>query len=136
MTDPRILAIAWPLELQYLHAWQAAILYALLATPIVLLGVRSLKRMGKVRQWTAISMRLLVLLVFVLIIAGARWVRQNKDAEVIALRDISLSTGEVRDFPGRTLTTSLDDYLRTVADTRQSSSRWRRCSATRCTGCC
>jgi Ca-activated chloride channel family protein len=118
MTDPRILAIAWPLELQYLHAWQAAILYALLATPIVLLGVRSLKRMGKVRQWTAISMRLLVLLVFVLIIAGARWVRQNKDAEVIALRDISLSTGEVRDFPGRTLTTSLDDYLRTVADTR------------------
>jgi hypothetical protein len=45
-------------------------------------------------------------------------VRQNKDAEVIALREIALSTGEVRDFPGRTLTSSLDDYLKTVADSR------------------
>ena len=118
MTDRLVLAIAWPLELQYLRAWQAMIFFALLATPIVLLGARSLKSMGPVRQWAAIAVRLLVLLVFVLIIAGARWVRQNKDAEVIALRDISLSTGEVRDFPGRTLTTSLDDYLRTVADTQ------------------
>jgi len=118
MIDRPLLALAFPLELQFLRAWQAAILFAALATPIVLLGVRSLKSMGPVRQWVAIGMRLLVLLVFVLIIAGARWVRQNKDAEVIALRDISLSTGEVRDFPGRTLTTSLDDYLRTVSDTR------------------
>jgi Ca-activated chloride channel homolog len=116
MTDRLALAIAWPLEMQFLHAWQATLLFAALATPIVLLGMWSLKSMGKVRQWTAIAMRLIVLLVFVLIIAGARWVRQNKDAEVIALRDISLSTGEVRNFPGRTLTTSLDDYLRTVAD--------------------
>jgi uncharacterized membrane protein len=116
MSDRLVLALAWPLEFEYLHATQAVILFALLATPIVLLGLASLKSMGKVRQYTAIAVRLLVLLLFVLILAGARWVRQNKDAEVIALRDISLSTGEIRDFPGRTLTTSLDDYLRTVSD--------------------
>jgi Ca-activated chloride channel family protein len=112
------LAFGWPVELQYVHAWQATLLFALLALPIVLLGIGSLKSMGRLRQWVAIGMRLLVLLVFVLVIAGARWVRQNKDAEVIALRDISLSTGEVRDFPGRTLTSSLDDYLRTVSNTQ------------------
>jgi uncharacterized membrane protein len=116
MPDRLFLAFTWPLELQYLRFWQAALLFAALATPIVLLGMRSLKSLGKVRQWTAIVVRLVVLLMFVLILGGARWVRQNKDAEVIALRDISLSTRQVRDFPGRTLTTSLDDYLRSVAD--------------------
>jgi uncharacterized membrane protein len=118
MNNRALLAFASPLELQYLHAPEALLLFALLAAPIVLLGIRSLKSMGKIRQWVAIGMRLLVLLFFILIIAGARWVRQNKDAEVIALRDISLSTGEVRDFPGRTLTSSLDDYLKNVADPR------------------
>ncbi|MBV8781787.1 MAG: hypothetical protein JO353_10355 [Phycisphaerae bacterium] len=110
------LAIILPMHFEFLRWWQAGVLFVLLALPIVWLGVRSLHHLGRARQWTAITIRLLVLLLFVLILAGARWVQQNHDAEVIVLRDISLSTKQARDFPGKTLTSSVDDYLRTAAN--------------------
>ena len=60
--------------------------------------------------------RLLVLLLFVLVIAGARWQRENKILEVMVLRDISESTGLVRDYPGKSLASSVEDYLRGASD--------------------
>ena len=101
----------WPLSFEYLRWWQAGLLFVLLAAPVVLLGVRSLAGLGPVRRWVALGMRLCVLLLAVLVLAGARWQRQNKDVEVIVLRDISLSTRNVTNFPGDTLTKSIDDYL-------------------------
>jgi Ca-activated chloride channel family protein len=110
------LAFTSPITLEYLTPWQALGLLAVLALPIVLLGMRSLNGLGPVRQWVAITIRLLVMLLFVLIIGGARWQRQNKNLEVIVLRDISESTAQVRDFPAKTLQESEDQWFRELAD--------------------
>src|SRR5439155_11991141 len=83
-----------------------------------LLGLRSLSGLGPVRRWVALGARLLVLLIVVLILGNVRWQRQNKDVEVIALRDISESTNLVRDYPDQTLQRSIEEYL-----TRASSSK-------------
>jgi uncharacterized membrane protein len=101
-----------PLNFEYLSPLRAAGLLALLALPIVIMGVRSLAGLGSIRRWVAMGARLAVLLLVVLILAGARWDRTNKDLEVIVCRDISQSTQLVRDFPGASLTQSVDDWLR------------------------
>jgi hypothetical protein len=111
-----ILALIWPLRFEYLRGWQAALLFLILAVPIVLLGIRSLAGLGPVRRWVAVGARLLVLLLFVLIIGGVRWQRTNKNLEVIVLRDISESTAQVRQYPGKTLQESLDERLRKLSD--------------------
>ena len=87
-----ILAVVWPARLEYFSGWQALGLFALLATPVVLLGVRSLAGMGPARKWVAIGLRLAVLLLAVLILGGIRYQRQSKDLEVMVLRDVSQST--------------------------------------------
>ena len=112
ISNESILALIWPLRMEYMRGWQAALLLLALAIPIVLLGVRSLAGLGPVRRWVAVGARLLVLLLFVLIIAGARWQRENKILEVMVLRDISESTGLVHDYPGKSLASSVEDYLR------------------------
>jgi uncharacterized membrane protein len=117
-----ILAIVWPLKFEYLRGWQALALFAVLAVPILWLGIRSLAGLGPVRKWVAIGARLLVLLLFILIIAGARWQRENKKLEVIVLRDISESTNLVRSFPGKSLAGSVEDYLRAVSDSKTKPS--------------
>src|SRR5688572_33229797 len=106
----------FPLHLEYLSWPKALGLFALLALPIVLLGMRSMNGLGPVRKWVAIGIRLAVLLLFILIIGGARWQRQNKDLEVIVLRDVSESTAQVREFPRKTLQESADDWLRYLSD--------------------
>ncbi len=113
-----ILALIWPLKFEYVRWWQAALLFAILAAPIVLLGIRSLAGLGPVRRWVAVGARLLVLLLFVLILAGARWQRENKKLEVMVLRDVSESTKLVRDYPGKSLAVSVEDYLREVSDSK------------------
>jgi uncharacterized membrane protein len=118
LTDLPILAIVWPLKFEYMRGWHAALLFLALAIPIVLLGIRSLAGLGPVRRWVAVGARLLVLLLFILIIAGARWQRENKILEVMVLRDISESTNLVRDFPGKSLSASIEDYLRGASDTK------------------
>jgi len=105
-----------PLTLEYLPWWQAGALFALLAAPILFLGMRSLNGLGPVRKWVAIGIRLAVLLLFILIIGGVRFQRTNKDLEVIVLRDISESTAQVRQYPGKTLQESLDEQLRKLSD--------------------
>jgi Ca-activated chloride channel family protein len=106
----------WPARLEYLSPLAALGLFALLAAPVLLLGLRSLNGVGPVRRRVIIGLRLLVTLVLVLILGGLRWQRQSHDLEVMVLRDISLSTNEATDFPGKTLTASLDDYLAAAAD--------------------
>ncbi|MDW8262130.1 MAG: hypothetical protein RMJ35_06360, partial [Phycisphaerales bacterium] len=105
-------------SLEYLSWIQALGLLAVLSAPVVFLGVRSLAGLGPVRRWLALAARLAVLTVLVLIVAGARWVRVNRDVEVIVLRDVSDSTLHVRGFPGQTLQRSIEDYLREVSDPR------------------
>lgn len=113
---PSSLAFQFPLRLEYLTYWQAALIFAALAAPILFLGMRSLNGLGPVRKWVAIGVRLTVLLLFILIIGGVRWTRINKNLEVIVLRDISESTAQVRQFPGETLHASLDERLRQLSD--------------------
>ena len=117
------LALASPIKLEYMSWWQALLLFAGCALPIVLLAVRSLAGLGPVRRWVALGARLLVLLLFVLILAGARWQRQNHDVEVMALRDISESTRNVKDFPGTSLQSAIDDYLKAASTDQQRVNR-------------
>ncbi len=109
-----ILAFANPIKLEYFSGWLALGIFVACAIPIVLLGMRSLSGLGPVRKWVAIVARLLVLLLFVLIIGGIRWQRQNKIVEVMAIRDVSQSTMEVHDYPGKSLQQSIDDELQTA----------------------
>jgi uncharacterized membrane protein len=113
---PHIIAWSFPLRLEYLGWPQTLGLFALLSLPIIWLAIRSLAGLGPVRRWVALGVRLMVLLLFVLLIAGARWQRQNTVVEVLVLRDISQSTAQVHDYPGPTLQASLDEWLRSVAD--------------------
>src|SRR5215212_4324052 len=110
------LAFTSPLVLEYLSGWAALGLFAVLALPIVLLGMRSLNGLGPVRKWVAIGIRMLVVLLFVLVLGGARWQRQNKDLEVIVLRDVSESTAQVKDYPRKTLQESEDEWMRWLAE--------------------
>lgn len=63
----------------------------LLAAPIVWLGMRSLSSLDTVRRWTAIGIRLAVLLVLTLMLAGLQAVRTHEDLTVIAVLDQSES---------------------------------------------
>jgi uncharacterized membrane protein len=117
------LAYTFPLHLEYLTWPRALGLFALLAVPIVWLGVRSLNGLGPVRKWVAIGVRLAVLALFVLIVGGVRWQRTNEVLEVMVLRDISESTAQVRDYPGKTLQGSIDEWLQKVADDKNGKPR-------------
>src|SRR5687768_13484197 len=117
LTDLPILAIVWPLKFEYMRGWHAALLFLALAIPIVLLGIRSLAGLGPVRRWVALGARLLVLLAFLVLIAGARWDRVNKDVEVIVLRDVSESTRLMSNLPAPTLRDAVDIWLdKTIQD--------------------
>ncbi len=112
------MTLAWtfPIILEFMTWWQASLLSAAVGLPVVLLGLRSMAGLGPTRQWVAIGLRLVVLLLLVLIVAGARWQRINRDVEVIVLSDISRSTSLVRNYPGETLDASIDQFVREVAD--------------------
>jgi uncharacterized membrane protein len=105
-----ILAYA-TLRLDYFSPWTALLIFAVLGSLTILLGLRSLAGLGPVRKWVAIAMRLLVLLLLILILGDIQWVRRNTAVEVMVVRDISRSTQFVRNFPGRFLQSSVDDYL-------------------------
>src|SRR4051812_1936772 len=110
-----ILAFQSPIRLEYFPWWVALAAYVVLALPIVWLGMRSLNGLGPVRKWVAIGARLLVILLFILILGGIRWQRQHKELQVMVLRDVSQSTSNVRDFPGKSLEQSVEDYLRDLS---------------------
>jgi uncharacterized membrane protein len=120
------LAFTFPLKLEYLSWWAAVGLFALLALPIVYLGMRSLNGLGPVRKWVAIGVRLAVLLLFILIIGGVRWTRTNTNLEVMVLRDISDSTAQVKNYPGKTLQNSIDDWLIALSEDKNSGATEKR----------
>ena len=95
MADTISLPLAWWIDLEFMPWWKAGLIFGACAIPIVLLGMRSLAGLGPARKWVAIGARLLVLLVVVLILRGARWQRLHKTVEVVVMRDIS--DGVVKD---------------------------------------
>ena len=109
--------MAWtaPIHLEYFRWYTAVLLFLALGAPIVLLGMRSLSGLGPVRKWVAIGTRLAVLLLFILILGGIRWVRQHKNVEVMAVRDVSDSTQHVTRYPGDSLQKAVEQYLATLA---------------------
>jgi uncharacterized membrane protein len=117
-----IIAFVSPLRLEYLTPLMALTLFVVLGSIVVLLGMRSLAGLGPVRKWVAIVLRLMVLLLFILIIGGLRFQRTHKDLEVMVLRDVSRSTANVRDFPGKTLQSSVDDFMKQVAEKNKPAS--------------
>jgi uncharacterized membrane protein len=108
------LAVAW-LTLEYYSWGTAALAFAALAIPVVLLGIRSLNGLGPVRKWVAIGTRLLVIAMIVLILGGVRWQRQHKDLEVMFLRDVSQSAEQVQDAPGKTVQEGVVAYLNDIS---------------------
>jgi uncharacterized membrane protein len=89
------LSAAGPLgfmQLEYMTWPQALGLFAILSIPFVLLGIRSLAGLGPVRRWVALGLRLAVVALIVLILAGVKKVQTNEDVEVLVLKDVSGST--------------------------------------------
>ncbi len=110
----------FPLHLEYFSGLVALGLFAGIGAIVVLLGMRSLNGLGPVRKWVAIGIRLLVLLMFILILGGARWQRINKNVEVIVLRDTSESMSQIKDFPLKTLQESQDEWLKKLASDKNA----------------
>ena len=113
---PISLSLAWPLKLEYFTGLTATLLFLGLAVFFVSLGVWSLAGLGRVRKWTAIILRLLVALCFILILGGARWQRQHKDVEVIVCSDISDSIDQFTKFPGNSYDAAREKYLDVVTN--------------------
>jgi len=108
-----------PISLEYFSWVSALVIFAVLAAPVVWLGMRSLAGLGPIRKWVAIAARLAVLAIFVLILGGARWQKINRDVEVLVLRDVSESTLNVRQFPGKSLQQSVEDFLREASESKR-----------------
>jgi uncharacterized membrane protein len=115
LSPAHFLSLSIPIRLEYFSGWIALGLFVIIGLPILWLGMRSLNGLGPVRKWVAIGVRLLVLLVFILLLGGMRWQRTHTDLEVMVVRDISDSTAQARDYPGSTLSQSIDDWLRDVS---------------------
>lgn len=105
-----------PLQLQHFPWWVALLSFAGVGALVVLLGLWSLAGLGRVRKWTAITVRLLVVLFLILILGGARWERKHEDLEVMVLNDSSGSIDNVATFPGKgtdaSVQQALDRYYR------------------------
>ena len=109
-----------PLELQHFSWWVALLGFAVLGGLVVFLGLWSLAGLGAARKWTAITVRLCVVLLLILILGGARWERKHEDLEVMILNDASASIDNVVDYPGKgkdaaSVQQALDRYYRAVA---------------------
>lgn len=73
----------------------------LLAVPFVWLGWRSLAQLEPARRWTAIGLRLAVLTVLVLMLAGLQTVQRHSDLTVIAVVDQSESVRRFGQAPAK-----------------------------------
>lgn len=111
---------------------QPALLWLLLlAVPIAWLGVRSLAALDPFRKWSAIVIRLLLLLLIVGMLAGLQGVQRHSDLTVIAVIDQSQS---VRQFarppaePGEANAPSIEQwvrrYVRAAAADRREEDRF------------
>src|SRR6185503_8192041 len=107
-----MLALHWPMQLEYMRWWQAGLLFGGCALPILFLGMRSLAGLGPVRKWVAIGARLGVLALLVLIIAGVRWTRQHRDLELLVVLDVSASAKQFKEFVGPSFEEAWKQYLK------------------------
>ncbi len=112
-----------PLHFEYLPAWAVVVIFLLLAAPTLLLGRSTIRWQGAGRGWTSIGLRLALYWVLVMMLAGATWQRENKDLQVIVLRDVSDSTANVLSPPGKTLISSLDELVRESAARKRADDR-------------
>ncbi len=95
----------------------------LLAGPIVWLGVRSLATLEPARRWTAIGLRVGVLTLLVLMLAGMQAVRRHTDLTLVAVIDQSES---VRRFADPPRLDEPDDGDGESTQASRSSERWVR----------
>lgn len=112
-----------PLRFEHLPAPVVATIFTLVAIPIIRLGVGTLRWQSPARAWTSIGVRLSAVWVVLMILAGARWERENKDLEVVVLRDVSASTAAVRQAAHCTLGDTIDDYLRSASSHKRKGDR-------------
>lgn len=97
----------------------------LLAVPVVWLGVRSLAALESVRRWTAIGLRLAVLLILVAILAGMQSVRRHSDLTVLAVLDQSESVRRFAALDGESDPLEwMRRYLRAAAEGRRTDDRF------------
>jgi len=73
----------------------------LLAPPLALLGWRAMNSLDRTRRTAALVLRILVLSLMVLILAGAQAVHRHTDLTVVALVDQSESVEQFAHFPPR-----------------------------------
>lgn len=111
-----MIAFVSPIQFTHFSGWMVLGVWVALSIPVLLLGMRSLAGLGPTRKWTSIIVRLLLLLALVCLLAGLTFNRVAKDVQVVVVRDMSESTQQVRQFPGKTLDDSINDYLKTAVD--------------------
>jgi uncharacterized membrane protein len=118
-----MIALYSPIQLSHFSGWVALILFAALALPILLLGMRSLAGLGPARKWVSICVRLAVLGLLVLILGGITWTRKATDVHVVVLRDVSESTRQVSGFPGPSLDESINKYLKELTQSNDETKK-------------
>jgi len=105
----------------------------LLAVPIVWLGVRSLAALDPFRRWSAIVIRLLLLILIVGMLAGLQGVQRHDDLTVIAVVDHSESVRRFASPPPSTATDNgqppsvtqwARDYIRAAAKDKRQDDRF------------
>lgn len=112
----------WPMQFEYMSLPAAIGLFLLLAAPVLWLGLPALRWQGTARQSVAIGARLSVLWLAVMILAGARWQRVHHDVEVMIMRDISASTASVPTVQGKSLQTTINEFLHAAIDDKNHRS--------------
>lgn len=109
-----------PLQLQHFSWWVAILIFLGVGGLALFMGLWSMAGLGPARKWTAIAVRLLVILYLILILGGARWERKHEDLAVMILNDSSGSVDNVGTYPGKgvdaaSVQQALDRYYRSVA---------------------
>ena len=118
--------MAWTMPIQFEHPWLLAVM--VLAVPMVYLGRRSMGGLGKWRQRLAILIRVLVLAVLAMLLAGPMRVRVYRHLTVSAVVDRSrsvppaLQEGAIEYLKTATSEKPAEDRLRSGG--RTSTPRW------------
>jgi Ca-activated chloride channel family protein len=108
------------LQLEYISFPAALAVFAAAGAFVVTTGVGNLTHLPMSRRWAAIFSRLILLLLFLLIVGGARWERTNNRLEVIVLRDVGRSTQYVPKPRGQDLQQTIKQWITDAATHKPS----------------
>ncbi|HRQ75694.1 MAG TPA: VWA domain-containing protein [Phycisphaerales bacterium] len=75
------------------------LMLGVLAVPLAILGLRAMAGMDAVRKWAAVGLRVALLLLVVVVLAGPHSLREHNHMTVIAVVDISGSIRRFADLP-------------------------------------